>query len=191
MREGSGNVDASGNFSIEVLRSALQTFNLTLVSYMSEAIKKSGVDLTMRSGFILNRDHHWFAIRQINSRFWNLNSMLPQPETISHFKLAAEVEAYINAGYSVFCCLDGEGDQNGALPDPAVEEWECERGVASYWWKEEDLLKGKSSNYEGHAWRNVGEGMRLDGKAPAGGRASSGDGGGSEDEQLQKALLAR
>ncbi|GMH83872.1 hypothetical protein TL16_g09743 [Triparma laevis f. inornata] len=94
--EGSGNVDASGNFSIEVLRSALQTHSLTLVSYMSEAVKTSSIDLTSRTGFILNRDHHWFTIRQINNNFWNLNSMLEKPETISHFKLAAEVEGENN-----------------------------------------------------------------------------------------------
>ena len=50
VREGSGNVDESGNFSIEVLRSALGTHELTLVSFMSEAVKKSGDDLTTRSG---------------------------------------------------------------------------------------------------------------------------------------------
>ena len=50
LREGSGNVDESGNFSIEVLRAALATHDLALVSFMSEAVKKSGDDLTTRSG---------------------------------------------------------------------------------------------------------------------------------------------
>ena len=56
---------------------------------------------------------------------------------ISHFALAAEVEAFIAAGYSVFCCLDEQGVKNATLPPHVTEEWEMERGLPSYWWKEE------------------------------------------------------
>ena len=75
LREGSGNVDASGNFSIEVLRAALIPNDLTLVSVAGEHIRDSQVDLTVRTGFILNRHNHWFAIRLVNDVFWKLDSM--------------------------------------------------------------------------------------------------------------------
>ena len=41
LAEGSGNVDASGNFSIEVLRAALKNqFDLNLVSIQAEDLKE-------------------------------------------------------------------------------------------------------------------------------------------------------
>ena len=55
-------------------------------------------DVTEMSGFICNKEAHWFAIRLINGRFWNLNSMEERPQTISHFKLATEIAGYQNSG---------------------------------------------------------------------------------------------
>ena len=103
----------------------------------------TSLSLLPSTSFIFNRDNHWFAIRLINGRFWNLNSLSSQPTVISHFALAAEVSAFVAAGYSVFCCLDSNGVDNAALPNHAREEWEMERGMPSFWWKEEELLKGR------------------------------------------------
>ena len=90
--EGSGNVDEYGNFSIEVLRSALLSqFNLNLTNALHSEIRTK--EITMFDGFICNKASHWFAIRKINDRYWNLNSTLEKPVWISHFRLAAEVEA--------------------------------------------------------------------------------------------------
>ncbi|GMH51689.1 hypothetical protein TrRE_jg13395 [Triparma retinervis] len=196
LREGSGNVDASGNFSIEVLRAALIPNDLTLVSVAGEHIRDSQVDLTVRTGFILNRHNHWFAIRLVNDVFWKLDSMKERPERISHFALAAEVSAFLSAGYCVFTCLDSAGLTSAALPPPPQQDWELERGRPEFWWNEEDLKSGRGD--EGRAkvdtWRNVGSGMRLDGR-PAGGAGGrevidvdSAAGGG--DAALQRALLA-
>ena len=57
LREGSGNVDDSGNFSIQVLKAALQKdFGLSLPSVSSEDMRNETRDLTTLPGFILNRD---------------------------------------------------------------------------------------------------------------------------------------
>lgn len=51
LAEGSGNVDAAGNFSIEVLRAALKNqFDLSLVSIQAENLKegKSGCSIGVR-----------------------------------------------------------------------------------------------------------------------------------------------
>ena len=52
MAEGSGNVDESGNFSIEVLRSALLTrFNLDLPNIKQEGVGDK-IDIAELDGFV-------------------------------------------------------------------------------------------------------------------------------------------
>ena len=161
LAEGSGNVDESGNFSIEVLRSALlTTFELTLANIGQENIRST--EITKFDGFICNRASHWFAIRKINDRYWNLNSTKDKPELISHFRLAAEIESLRYEGYSVFVVVE-----NGMLPKPALSREEADvRGSAGSWWSESDLLTGKATGVHVNHWTrgNVGSGMRLDGK---------------------------
>ena len=135
---------------------------------------------------ICNRASHWFAIRKINDRFWNLNSTKERPEIISHFKLAAEMEALQAAGYSVFCVLD-------KLPPPCSCEAMMDQGLPQYWWKEEDLTKGKSNamTRATDPWKDVGSGRRLDGKRPASGGSTGMDVSGlSEEDMLQMAMAA-
>ncbi|KAL7553364.1 hypothetical protein ACHAWF_016642 [Thalassiosira exigua] len=182
--EGSGNVDESGNFSIEVLRSALLSkFNLELPNIRQKGVGDK-MEVTEIEGFICNRSAHWFAIRKINDRFYNLNSTLERPELISHFKLAAELEALQQAGYSVFCVVD-------SLPPPCSNEAMMDLGLPQYWWKEQDLLRGKSNamTRADDPWKNVGSGRRLDGKRPAAGAGAVGDiSQMTEEEMLQMAM---
>lgn len=189
--EGSGNVDASGNFSIEVLRSALLSqFNLTLANTLQETVRN--IEITNFDGFICNKQSHWFAIRKVNGRYWNLNSISERPEQISHFRLAAEMEALRNEGYSVFCVVE-----IGELPNECMNVKElAQRGQQDFWWSERDLLKGKSqASFSSNAWSNVGNGMRLDGRSTtsAGNHGSIPNGGMNiegltEDEMIQMAM---
>jgi len=187
LAEGSGNVDESGNFSIEVLRSALLSrYNIELPNIRQQGLSK--VEVTTMDGFICNRSAHWFAIRKINDRYWNLNSTLERPEVISHFRLAAEVEALQNSGYSVFCVVD-------SLPPPCTNEAMMDQGLPKYWWKEEDLLKGKTNamTRADDPWKDVGSGRRLDGgkKSSVGaGQQSKPISEMSEEEMLQMAMEA-
>ena len=192
--EGSGNVDESGNFSIEVLRSALKTrYNLDLPNIKQKGVGDK-VEVTNIDGFICNRAAHWFAIRKINDRFYNLNSTLERPEIISHFKLAAEIQALQDAGYSVFCVLD-------SLPPPCSSTAMMDLGLPQYWWKEEDLSSGKSNamTRADDPWKDVGSGRRLDGKRSGGGGGGGEMGGNNdnkpvsqmtEEEMLQMAMAA-
>lgn len=98
LAEGSGNVDPQGNFSIEVLRAALRSrYSLDLPNVRQENVL-DGIDVTDVEGFVCNKDAHWFAIRKINGRFWNLNSMAERPTIISHFKLATEIASFQQSG---------------------------------------------------------------------------------------------
>ncbi len=190
--EGSGNVDASGNFSIEVLRSALLSkFNLTLVNTLQESIRD--MEITNFDGFICNKLSHWFAIRKINGIFWNLNSTKERPEQISHFRLAAEIEALRHAGYSVFCVAE-----IGCMPAECKNEKELtQRGEQQFWWRESDLISGTGNRGYTNPWSNVGNGMRLDGVSTSGGAGSTAQNpssinidGLTEDEMLQMAMAA-
>eukprot|EP00986_Skeletonema_menzelii_P000018 scaffold5_cov144-Skeletonema_menzelii.AAC.4 len=180
LAEGSGNVDESGNFSIEVLRSALLSrYNIELPNIRQQGLSK--VEVTTMDGFICNRSSHWFAIRKINDRYWNLNSTLERPEVISHFRLAAEVEALQTSGYSVFCVVD-------SLPPPCTNEAMMDQGL------EDDLIKGKTNamTRADDPWKDVGSGRRLDGGTKSGGvgQQSKQISEMTEEEQLQMAMEA-
>jgi len=195
MNEGSGNVDAHGNFSIQVLRSALQNkFGLELHNIREEAIKKQ--EPTTMEGFICNKQSHWFAIRKINGCYWNLNSTKERPEMISHFNLATETDKLIADGYSVFCVSN-----KVTLPPACLDVQEMERRkerqfkvVNGNWWRESDLMKGvggtKNGSTGGDPWKNVGSGMRLDGKSAMPALPADLAGALTEEEQLQFAMAA-
>eukprot|EP00980_Cylindrotheca_fusiformis_P030211 scaffold24535_cov186-Cylindrotheca_fusiformis.AAC.5 len=177
--EGSANVDSSGNFSIEVLRAALQRhYGLDLPNIRQEGTMDAIGDITNVEGFICNKEAHWFAIRKINERYWNLDSMEEQPKLISHFRLAAEMQALQDSGYSVFFVVNG-------LPPPCTSKEQQTRGLPECWWKEEDLVKGKGSSATTGA-SFPGSGVRLDGRRGN----SNGIGDLSEEEMLQMALAA-
>jgi ataxin-3 len=191
LAEGSGNVDEAGNFSIQVLRAALaqSPYNLTLPNLAQEGLRS--IDPTTLEGFICNRQNHWFAIRLINGAYWNLNSTADRPVRISHFRLAAEIQALQAGGYSVFT------SQENRLPASCSNGKDRSRGLPQYWWKEDDLVAGKGDSAITGAtdpWANVGSGMRLDGGGGGGGgreAASSYDSyGGDDDSDLQAAILA-
>lgn len=192
MREGSGNVDPSGNFSIQVLRAALQNmYQLSLPNIRQQGAMDNVKDVTDIEGFICNKQSHWFAIRKIDGKYWNLNSMSPCPVQISHFRLAVEIESLQNSGYHVFYVHPEK-----QLPSPCKSFEESEgRGLPQYWWKEEDLASGshdKSTNAATNHWRtaNVGSGMRLDGTNGASSGASLSTNNMTEEEMLQMALAA-
>ena len=167
-----------------MLRAALKSkYNLDLPNVKAQRVSELG-DVTEMSGFICNKSAHWFAIRMINGRFWNLNSMKERPEIISHFKLATEIAGYQSSGYTVFCVKDG-------LPPTCQTESQRKEGLPQYWWKEKDLVSGKGKDAVTAAtdvWRNVGSGMRLDGRSTN--TNENRIEGLTEDEMLQMALAA-
>jgi ataxin-3 len=126
------NVDESGNFSIQVLRSALQYYSIELISWSSTDELLTD-PLKEEIGFIINKQSHWFAIRKINNKWWNLNSTLEIPELISSFHLVAFLSQLRSEKYFVFIA-------RGHVPtlNDDVEE----RGTGRMF-EESDLLQGK------------------------------------------------
>lgn len=172
VREGSANVDAAGNFSIEVLKAALQhRFGIDLPHLSEQDLQQRGQDITEFDGFLCHKSDHWFAIRQVGGRFWNLNSTQERPTLVGHFQLATEMNKWKVQGYTIFCVPTG-------LPKGGEK-----LGQGPYWHRMADLVKGTVANKD--PWENLGSGLRLDGKAPIRNLDQL-----SEEEMLQEALQA-
>lgn len=183
LAEGSHHVDRAGNFSIEVLKAALQQVYGLSLPHLSQQDVLSGKDITETQCFLCHKSDHWFAIRKIGGRYWNLNSTLERPVPISHFQLATEITNQTNEGYTIFCVPAGlpEGGVKTAVSNPHAN-----------WHRMSDLLQGKSTQSD--PWEKLtSTGMRLDGRSTASGSNSVTDmqvEGLTEDEMLQMALQA-
>lgn len=176
VQEGSSNVDEAGNFSIQVLKAALQDPKYGLVlDHLSDKVLE-GKDVTEMQGFICHKSDHWFAIRNIGGRFWNLNSTADRPEAVSHFALATEMKETKKLGYTIFAIPSG-------LPPVGQSKL-----AGGNWHKMSDLLKGKSTQSD--PWQKMqGRGMRLDGGSSSGsGVSPMAIDGLTEDEQIALAM---
>ncbi len=95
------------------------------------------------------------------------------------------MEALQNAGFTVFCVVD-------SLPPPCSSQDMMDSGLPQYWWREEDLLRGKSidptTRRAEDPWRTVGSGRRLDGKRPESGSTTVSEM--TDDEMMQMAVAA-
>lgn len=108
--EESGNVDDSGNFSIEVLKQAVKrSHDLAITpAYIDPAVM---ADVCAQDAFIFNFGNHWFAVRKLCGVWFNLDSVKKRPEMISDTYLSLFIAQLQSAGYSVFVVT-------GPLPMP-------------------------------------------------------------------------
>lgn len=105
----SNNVDDSGNFSIQVLSTALDRFDqINLVQDSSvlnsvlARLNRDDADLSEDVAFVCNLANHWFTIRSIRCEIWDLNSLKKRPSLISLFYLSAYLGQLREEGYSIF-----------------------------------------------------------------------------------------
>jgi Ataxin-3 len=140
-REGSGNVDETGNFSFQVLKVALQRYRgLELYSWSSEEGRNAVKDPTTENAFIINHKTHWYTLRKINNHWWNLDSMKALPELISPFYLSAYLAQLREEGSTVFLVI-GHLPMNP--PSPASLSSHADN---SSWHHEQSLLYPSSSS---------------------------------------------
>jgi len=111
----SHNVDANGNFSVDVLKTALNRAGMTMQHIDSDEVraifKNKGGPLS-QDGYVLNLDNHWFAVRKLNGKWYNLDSLKPSPILISNEHLENFFEKQKSVGYTVFLV-------GGKYPQPA------------------------------------------------------------------------
>jgi len=111
----SQNVDASGNFSIQVMNAVLADKNFSPVSYERPDVRAQVMaDPTKMDGYICNshRRAHWFAMRRIGNQWFDLDSLKHAPKLISDFQVALFIESTLQDGFSLFVL------QGRALPEP-------------------------------------------------------------------------
>jgi len=112
MAKDSSHVDEAGNFSIEVIKRALETFFLNCVSIENDTIRDSKMDTVKEEGFICNLRNHWIALRKLGGKWYNLNSIQKDgPTFISDLYLSLYLKQLNEEGYSVFVV-------KGNFPDP-------------------------------------------------------------------------
>lgn len=160
----SSNVDSTGNFSIQVLRAALlNSHQVELVTWSNEV---KGMNPLQEDGFIINRREHWFALRCIGGRWWNLNSTLERPEPIGDSSLVTFINQLRADGFMVFIPTRGMMPRVGRLPPGYDEKYD-----GRYWFKESELLApppmiGSSGANKPAVAAFSGKGHRLVAKEP-------------------------
>lgn len=114
----SGNLDDSGYFSVQVIASALKVWGLELVPYSStDAVAQAAqADPTQSTAYICNYKDHWFTIRKLGGRWFNLNSLLAGPQPISRTYLALFLAQLQQEGYSIFVVV-------GELPQCQADDF--------------------------------------------------------------------
>jgi len=102
MAEDSGNVADSGNYSFQVLERALSTFSLKCIPITSEAASSAAADPLSEEAFVCHLRAHWFTIRRIGGRWYNLNSLFKEPQNLGDFYLQAFLDTLRAQGWSIF-----------------------------------------------------------------------------------------
>jgi ataxin-3 len=158
----SGNVDEAGNFSIQVLRLALERYSsIDLVPWHFNSEGEDSDPLNQQ-GFVVNRSSHWFSIRKVNDKWWNLNSTLDKPELISQFYLSALLHQLRSDGYSVFIAKGNlPVNTTGASSSVGLS------GDVGKWYTEDQLLGKAGANGAAKPSAFTGTGYRLGGDAGA------------------------
>lgn len=112
MAKDSTHVDASGNFSIEVIKKAVTNMSLTVTSLNHPAMKAAKKAPEREIAFLCNLANHWLTIRKIGGVWYNLNSITANgPHSVSDVYLGAFLQQLEAEKYSIFVV-------RGRLPDP-------------------------------------------------------------------------
>jgi ataxin-3 len=103
MAEDSGNVADNGDYSIQVLQKALADgWDLKCIPVTSPEGRDALGNPLKEDAFICNLSDHWFTIRKIGKKWYNLNSLLDNPQELSYFYLSLYIETLMSSGWSVF-----------------------------------------------------------------------------------------
>lgn len=109
MAQDSENVNAGGNFSIQVLEKAMGIMNLKIAPFQVSATS----DPTTQDALVCNLENHWFSLRKINGHWFNLNSLQKDgPTLIGNFYLSAFLQQLQEEKYSIFA-VTGEFPRTG------------------------------------------------------------------------------
>lgn len=117
----SHNSDETGNFSLGVIERALAAAGGFEAVYVDR--KDVNRDPRCESGFVANshEQRHWFAVRRVWGRWWDLNSLRQGPLEISESELGDVLERARDQGFTVFAVRSQLGQLQADrvdLPNP-------------------------------------------------------------------------
>ena len=146
---GSHRIDMNtGDFSIDVLSSALAQHSLQIVNVDHAEVAEGTADQPeAEEGFLVHKSSHWFGLRRVASMWWNVDSKLPRPMLIAEEHLAPFISKLRLDGCSLHV---GEPSKKSAsMPDqhqltPRVTPRFSVRGAAL------PLPSARASNEAGH-----------------------------------------
>ncbi|KAF9423489.1 Ataxin-3 [Podila epigama] len=112
----SQNMDDSGFFSVQVLSQALTIWNCQIIPWGAKEVRVAKSEPEREVAFICNLDQHWYTLRRFGPsihRWYDLNSMLPEPRHMSATFLGMTLSQLEAEGYSIFVVrpLSTAGDQ--------------------------------------------------------------------------------
>jgi len=114
MAEDSGNVADDGNYSIQVLSTALKVWNFTCIPITNPEVKDVLKNPTAEKAYICNLAAHWITLLKISNNWWDLNSVNKEPRWISDLYLGLYIETLKQSGYSIFI-VRGEFPKSNVL----------------------------------------------------------------------------
>ncbi|KAM3410812.1 hypothetical protein ACQJBY_002811 [Aegilops geniculata] len=100
--EGSHNVSDNGDFGVEVLKRALEVWDLQFISMYSQAAAGSQSKPELETAFICHSQNHWFCIRNVDGEWYNFNSLYPTPEYLSQFLLSDYLDNMRGPGSNIY-----------------------------------------------------------------------------------------
>eukprot|EP00899_Mesostigma_viride_P009675 jgi/Mesvir1/18709/Mv12421-RA.1 len=156
MTEASNNVDADGNFSIQVLSKMLEVWGLQCIPIDSKDAGTAAMEPTEEHAFICNLQSHWFAVRRLDGEWYNLNSLFDAPEWLSPIYLSAFLGTLRMQGYSIFVV-------RGQLPPPMIPT--AEMGSGSGRWLPRAVTRPQPAAARPPSGTTPAGAMGRDGKA--------------------------
>ena len=76
-----------------MLEVALETYHdIELISWTGEEGRVIVQDPVDEVAFIINHKNHWYTLRKVHDKWWDLNSTRQKPEHISPFYLSALIK---------------------------------------------------------------------------------------------------
>lgn len=165
----SQNVDASGNFSIGVLERGLQRAHagVQIINLQRSDVKEAVLKgPEAEAGYICNLHEHWYTIRRVGGKWYNLNSVRQgAPSEISEFHLASFLLSVSQTGWTIFVI------RGPPLPDPIRRPLVA----GNQFYLDDTQMAAKHREYEDNEKRQMAEAQRIaGGEGNFGGEESSG-----------------
>eukprot|EP00924_Labyrinthula_sp_SR-Ha-C_P004471 maker-scaffold_1-snap-gene-1.34-mRNA-1 protein AED:0.00 eAED:0.00 QI:388/1/1/1/0.5/0.33/3/561/364 len=132
--------DSSGNYSINVIQEALRRHNIELVHINAGDLQGGMTENYV--AFLLHYGNHWFVIRKIGSKFWNLNSFFKHPRSINSYEIASKINK-LPPTHQVFVARLANDSNGQSILEKVAQEPTYPNEKLKYYWNLKSLESKK------------------------------------------------